>query len=253
MHWIRFNEWCARHSTRGQVRDTEGIRAAWAHTNLIINNLTAPAGPLADEASLKRCAEAAVADAAPHRLPWMFGVPDPWLPLSLEAANGVLENAGLHPMMYMTVMESPQPLADPVRPLPRDVSVKRVDSLARAFDALNLNSCAYGMPAAVTDDVLAAKTYFSDPEREFGIVVYDREGTPVSTATAIDLGDWIYIAAVATDAEHRQKGYAEVAMRAALGAAPAKPTALDASRMGEPLYAQMGYQRRFRWNFWVMR
>ena len=83
-----------------------------------------------------------------------------------------------------------------------------------------------------------------------GFVVYSNE-IPVSTATAIDLGDWIYVAAVATEAEHRQKGYAEVAMRAALAAAPKEPTALDASRTGEPLYAQMGYTQRFRWNFWV--
>jgi len=34
-------------------------------------------------------------------------------------------------------------------------------------------------------------------------------------------------------------------MRAALEAAPKKPMSLDASRTGEPIYAQMGYQRRF--------
>lgn len=251
MHWIHFNEWCARHSARGQIRATAGICATWSHTALIINNLTTPGGPIADAADLAWRAAAAVADASPHGLPWMFGIPDPWLPMGLEEADAALEAAGLRHMMYMTVMECENGLADPQRPLPQDVEIRRVDSRASAYDALNLNSLAYGLPAAVTSDVIEANVYFSDPEREFGFVVYNPEGKPVSTATAIDLGDWVYIAAVATDAQHRNRGYAELAMRAALSAAPQKPTSLDASRMGEPLYAQMGYQRRFRWNFWV--
>jgi hypothetical protein len=251
MHWIRFNEWCARHSTRGQIRDVGGVHAAWSHTSLIVNNLTTPAGAIAGFQDLAACAASAVADAAAHPLPWMFGIPDPWLPDSFEEANATCEAAGLKHLMYMTMMECPGSLTQPVRPLPVDVDVRRVTSRALAFDALNLNSCAYGMPVAVTEDVLDANTYFTDPDREFGVVVYTRDGIPVSTATAIDLGDWMYIAAVATDADHRQKGYAEVAIRAALALAPAKPTSLDASRSGEPLYAQMGYQRRFKWNFWM--
>jgi hypothetical protein len=225
MHWIRFNEWCARRSTRGQIRNSNGIYATWSHTTLVINNLTTTAGPVANAADLRARADAAIADATPHMLPWMFGIPEPWLPVSLEEANAVLGNAGLHHMMYMTVMECEGPLAEPLRPLPRNVDIRRISSRALGFDALNLNTRAYGMPIEVADDVL--------------------------DAGAIDLGDWTYIAAVATDGEHRQKGYAEVAMRAALAAAPKKPTSLDATRMGEPLYAQIGYQRRFKWNFWL--
>lgn len=251
MHWIHFNEWCARHSTRGQIRDSHGIHATWSHTALIINNLTAPTEKISDAADLKSRAAAAVADAAPYALPWMFGIPEPWLPISVDDASAVLHENGLDYMMYMTVMECTGKLAAPLRPLPQDVTVERITSRAMAFDALNLNSRAYGMPVQVTEDVLHAGTYFSDPKREFGFVVYNRAGVPVSTATAIDLGEWTYIAAVATDAEHRRKGYAEIAMRAALAAAPAKPTALDASRTGEPLYAQIGYEPRFKWNFWA--
>jgi len=251
MHWIQFNESRARCSTRGQIRDINGVHAAWSHTQLIINNLTTPNAPIPNAADLKSCAGAAVSDAVPYRLPWMFGIPEPWLHVSLDEANTVLASAGLRYMMYMTVMECPGPLAEPLRPLPGDVVVKRIDSPDLAADSLNLNCRAYNMPLTVTEDVLAAKVYFSNPDTDFGFVVYNGDGIPVSTATAIDLGDWIYVAAVATDAEQRKQGYAEVAMRAALTAAPRKPTALDASRMGEPLYAQLGYQRRFKWNFWV--
>lgn len=249
MHWKLFNEWCARHSTRGQIRNANGIHAAWCHTALLINNLTTPSTPIADAAGMRRCAEAARADAAAFGLPWMFGIPEPWMPVGVEEANAVLQHAGMQHMMYMTVMECDL-VAPPIRPLPADVEVKRITSRELAFEALNLNSNAYGMPRAVTDDVLNSNTYFTDSEREFGFVVFHRDGKAVSTATAVDLGDWVYVAAVATDPEHRKRGYAEVAMRAALDAAPRKRTSLDASRMGEPLYAQMGYQRRHKWNFW---
>jgi GNAT superfamily N-acetyltransferase len=250
MHWIRFNEHCAQHSKRGQIREHHGIRAAWSHTILIVNNLTTPAGPVGSVGELAACGRAAVADAAGFGLPWMFGVPDPWMPCGVEEATVALGDAGLRWQMYMTMMECGGPLAAPVRPLPGDVEVRRVESRETAYDALNINCKAYGMPVAVTEDVVGAGSYFADPKRDFGFVVY-HEGTPVSTATAIDLGDSVYIAAVATDPEHRRKGYAEVAMRAALAAAAQRPTCLDASRSGEPLYAQMGYSRRWKWNFWV--
>jgi hypothetical protein len=251
MHWIRFNEWCARQSARGRIQQAGGLHIAWSHTTLIVHNLTTLTSPIGDAADLRARGGAAVADGSSYGLPWMFGIPEPWMTVSLEEANSALREAGLHHMMDMAPMECEGPLAKPLRPLPQDVEVRRVTSRALGADAMNLNCRAYGMPLSVTEDVLDANVYFSNPEKEFGFVVYDRAGTPVSTATAVDLGEWMYIAAVATDSEHRQKGYAEVAIRAALAAAPQKPTALDASRMGEPLYAQMGYARRFRWNFWV--
>lgn len=251
MNWIRFNEWCASRSKNGQIRNGAGIQAAWSHTSLIINNLTALQGPLHDAGDLRSAALASLADGSSHDVPWIFGIPEPWLPLPFNEAGAIVSEAGLRYQMYMTAMECEGPLAAPLRPLPNNVEVTRIRTPAQKFDALNLNSSAYGMPVEVTHDVLAAGTYFSSEQHEFGIVVYNADGLPVSTATAIDLDDWIYIAAVATDPEHRRNGYAELAMRAALDAAPKKPTALDASRMGEPLYAQMGFQRRFQWHFWV--
>jgi GNAT superfamily N-acetyltransferase len=250
MHWIRFNGHCARHSDRGQMREHDGIRAAWSHTILIVNNLTTPVGPVGSVAELAALGKAALGDAAPFALPWMFGIPEPWMPCGVEEANATLAEVGLRWQMYMTMMECEGRLAEPVRPLPTDVEARRVQSREAACDALHLNSCAYGMPVAVTEDVVASESYFADPGRDFGFVVY-HEGKPVSTATAVDLGDWVYLAAVATHPEHRRKGYAEVAVRAALAAAPRRPMSLDASRAGEPLYAQMGYARRWRWNFWV--
>ena len=251
-HWIEFNRSCAQASARGSIRRRPGLEMLWSNTALVINNLTAVIGddPISEQ-ELSRCAHDALDDAAGAKVPWIFGLPETMFPAGLDAASPVLADTGLQYMMYMTVMECEGPLKPRLRPLPEDVEILRVSTPAQAFDALNLNSNAYGMPVAVTNDVLNAHTYFSDPRRDFGFVVYNRDGIAVSTATAIILDGWAYVAAVATHPEHRQRGYAEIALRTAVDAAGCSHTALDASRMGQPLYAQMGYCPLHRWNFWM--
>src|SRR5689334_7321755 len=63
MRWIQFNEWCARRSTRGQIRNSNGIQATWSHSKLIINNLTTPTEPVVNAADLRLPGKAAVTDA----------------------------------------------------------------------------------------------------------------------------------------------------------------------------------------------
>jgi GNAT superfamily N-acetyltransferase len=256
MHWLEFNRYCAAKSKRGAIHNFgPGLENAWSNTLLIINNLTSPTQPIASAKDLESLAATAIADAAPRGLPWMFGLSETHFSGSLEEMNAILAGVGLHHMMDMTVMECEGDLLEPTRPLPEaGIEYRRIRSRQEAWDALDLNCKAYGMPEAVTRDVVDAGTYFSDPDRDFGIVAYDTAtGEPVSTATVIrDLNGWNYVAAVATNAAHRQKGYAEAAIRKALREAGATGrTSLDASRMGQPLYAQMGYEVRHRWNFWT--
>lgn len=262
-HWEVFNRRCARASLRGSIRQGRGIEAIWSHTALIVNNLTVPAvtrggEQIRDSSELGACAKAAVADAEaalPAGLPWMFGVADGML---AEGRNwdavATLADCGLHPMMGLTAMECEGPLHAPVRPTPAACITRRIPGpeSQEAHDALDLNCAAYGMPLEITLDVIAARVYFADPAAEFGVVVYV-EGMPASTATVVMLETgWAYVAAVATSAEHRKRGYAEAAMREALRLAgnPAR-TSLDASEMGAPLYAQMGYKPKYRWDFFA--
>ncbi|MBM3764667.1 MAG: GNAT family N-acetyltransferase [Acidobacteria bacterium] len=112
---------------------------------------------------------------------------------------------------------------------------------------------AYGMPEIVTESVMETDAYFSRPDNEFGYVAYDGD-VAVSTATVIAIDGWLYVALVATDPAHRQKGYAEAVMRHALSVASIElgitRTALDASAMGAPVYERMGY--RFTGERWSM-
>jgi GNAT superfamily N-acetyltransferase len=126
-----------------------------------------------------------------------------------------------------------------------DAELLRVTTPEHATMAMDLNTRAYGMPDFITASVVESGAYFRDPSREFGYVAL-ASGTPVATAAVIELDGWLYVAAVATAPDHRNKGYAELVMRQALRAASAAAgitrTALDASLLGSTLYAQMGYQ-----------
>jgi len=137
MHWIQFNEWCARRSTRGQIRTSDEIRATWSHTKLIINNLTVPTGPSRMLADLKARGQAAVADAAPHMLPWMFGVSRAMAPGQHRRSERCTRRYRVAYMMYMTVMECEGRLAQPLRPLPTDVDIR--GSRRGRWDLMHLN------------------------------------------------------------------------------------------------------------------
>jgi GNAT superfamily N-acetyltransferase len=148
-------------------------------------------------------------------------------------------------MMGIQVMTGDiRTLKPPARPLP-DLEFRRIKERHDSWIAFDLNLRAYGMPVFMAESVLDTNAYFSDPKHEFGFNAF-AGGVPVSTATVIELDGWLYVALVATDPNHRQKGYAEAVMRHALTAAASElkisRTALDASVMGAPLYLQMGYQ-----------
>lgn len=244
--WPSFLRHAAKHSNTGSVRQLDGIEAAWVHSELIINNGTYLTAPVASEEALKSRFTAASEDARPHKLPWFFYLYEPYTAgLTSEQVAAVAAQVKLARMMGMRTMTGDAyALKPPARPLP-DVEFRRIKERHESWVALDPNLRAYGMPVYMAESVLDTRAYFSEPEREFGFNAWVR-GVPVSTATVIELDGWLYVALVATDPAHRQKGYAEAVLRHALAAAASElqisRTALDASAIGAPLYLQMGYQ-----------
>jgi GNAT superfamily N-acetyltransferase len=258
--WKSFLRHCARQSVHGSLRKLEGIEAAWVHSALLINNGTYLTSPVGDENDLRDRISSALADAEPHQLPWVLYLFQPYLreagiDESREAA--LVSSFGFHRMGGLRVMTGDvHRFARPAHPLPSSVEFRRVTSREDSWTALDLNTRAYGMPLEITGSVVDSGAYFRDRNREFGFVAWAND-VPVSTATVIELDGWLYVAAVATDPAHRQKGYAEAVMRQALTAASAtlgiSRTALDASLMGAPLYEQMGYrQTGAEWGMYVL-
>jgi GNAT superfamily N-acetyltransferase len=244
--WTSFLRHAAMRSTIGSIRPLDGVEAAWVHSALPINNGTYLTSPVSSESQLRTRIASACEDAGSHKLPWALYVFEPYLSsISAERAAAVAAEFGLARVMGIEVMTGDvRKLKPPVRPLP-DVEFRRITKRDEAWIALDLNLRSYGMPIFMADSVLDTNAYFSDSLREFGYVAL-HDGKPVSTATVIELDGWLYVALVATDPDHRKRGYAEAVMRHALGAAVSalqvSRTALDASMMGAPLYLAMGYQ-----------
>lgn len=247
--WKSFLEFVARQSANGSTRSLDGMDAAWAGSALLINNGTYLTTPVQGADDLDRRVAAAAADAAAQQMPWALYLYEPWTGMSREEASAIAARHGVDYFMSVQVMTADvRELKPPERPLPlEDLSFRRVQSEEDARLVLDLNVRAYGMPPEITDSVLATKSYFQDLAREFGYVAFDKNGTPVSTTTVVEIEGWLYVALVATDPDHRQKSYAEAVMRHALeSTAAALPhitrTSLDATAMGAPVYIRMGYQ-----------
>ena len=240
--WLNFLRRCALQANEGSLRTGERLEFAWVNSALPINNATWCTTPPVSVADLRE----RIVEAGSSTLPWVFYLFEPEVPATVLAeADAVASAGGLTMMGYLRVMLGDvAQLLPPARQLPA-VQMVRVASRADAWNALDLNTRAYGMPLFITDSVVDSGAYFRDAQREFGFVAM-AGGVPVSTATVIEIDGWLYVAAVATCPGHRKQGYAEAVMRHALQtAADARGitrTALDASLGGSTLYAQMGYK-----------
>lgn len=247
LFWADFLRHAAGQSDAGSIRQFKGLEAAWVHSLMPINNATYLAEQVTSEADLRACFASAVEDAAPHQKPWAFFLYEPYAAsLNAEQIAAAATDSGLANLMSVEVMTGDTAkLKPPKRPLP-ELEYRRVNAREDCWTVFDINMRCYGMPAFMTDSIVDAKAYYKDPQREFGFVAF-ADGVPVSTASVIELDGWLYVALVATEPDHRQKGYAEAVIRHALTAAAAElgitRTALDASAMGAPLYLQMGYQQ----------
>jgi ribosomal protein S18 acetylase RimI-like enzyme len=106
----------------------------------------------------------------------------------------------------------------------------------------DLNMTAYSMPLDWGHEAFAREELF---RRDIWPTVGYVDGAPVSTSTTALVDGRLYVMMVATAADHRNKGYAEAAMRHSLARATAatgiRRTVLHATPAGAPLYASMGY------------
>ena len=252
--WSTFLRHAARQSNVGSIRQLDGVEAAWVHSALIINNGTYLTSPASGEAELRTRLATASEDALPHKLPWAVYLYGPYVAsLSSQQVTAAVAEFGLAPVMGVQVMTAGvHALRPPARPLPA-LEYRRITTREESWIAFDINLRSYGMPLFMADSVLETSAYFSDRKREFGFLAFVGI-VPVSTATVIELDGWLYVALVATDPDHRQKGYAEAVMRHALTVAASEwkidRTSLDASLMGAPLYHQMGYQ--YTGEIWTM-
>lgn len=128
-------------------------------------------------------------------------------------------------------------------------------TLASAADFVKVSSLAYeptGLPPAVCEKVLSQHARWLAPQWHVR-VIYDHD-EPVSAAMVLFSHGIAGVYWVGTTPSARGKGYADAIMRAITNHAfdqGARAVVLQASKMGEPVYARLGY-REITENPWFM-
>lgn len=245
--WKQFLEQTVSSGKNGSIEDIGvGLRCAWGDCALPITNAYYLTAPVADASVLGVHLSAVKADASRRSgLPWLFYAPtEAVTALGFDVVDAVGAEHGLGPFMSIREMSvEVSKLRAPKRPLP-EVEYERVTSLEGARVALEINLGAYGMPLEMVPSCVESEMFLAGKQRECGILARVN-GEAVSTASVIDVNGVLYVALVATHPDHRQRGYADAAMRKAIEVAAAEfglsTVALDATEMGEPIYAAMGF------------
>jgi GNAT superfamily N-acetyltransferase len=118
-----------------------------------------------------------------------------------------------------------------------------------------VNDAAFGLPPGHLTLVMAGAS--PDPAAAPRAVAVGPEGEPLACAAVAVAGDVAEVVMVATLPAARGRGLAAACIRSCLARARAghgaRWTTLEATKMGEPLYAHMGYRRAGAYGMWERR
>jgi GNAT superfamily N-acetyltransferase len=118
----------------------------------------------------------------------------------------------------------------------------------------DVNDAAFGLPP----EHLSIAFDRADPSVGWrAVAVHPGSGNPLACAGAVVAGETAEVVMVATLPDARGRGLAAQCMRSCLARARdeggARWTTLEATKMGEPLYAHMGYARAGAYGMWERR
>jgi ribosomal protein S18 acetylase RimI-like enzyme len=140
----------------------------------------------------------------------------------------------------------------PERTVPGDVTLRWVDEGAPFSDFVTVADAAYttlGMPVGVMTTSFTSVDALSSPELRTVIAYVD--GQPVATAQTLLSHGIAGVYSVATLEAARGRGLGDLVTRAVTNRAfdeGARANTLQASVMGEPIYARMGWEEIYRYS-----
>jgi GNAT superfamily N-acetyltransferase len=222
-----------------KMHSAAGVAYVFTGLPIPFFNIAMPTlGPLSAPA-LEATARGAMHWASDKDAPWLFNVTHEALEPGVDA-TAVLDGCGLAPLLPLTGMIARQ-IAPPSQ-VPAGLQLEVPEDDGGCSQVIDVNSAAYGMDLAASKPTFGRGAFWSDH-----VAVLGRTGGDPATSAAVLLaGGYRYVALVATLPGHQKKGFAETAMRHALGVAAERfgerPTFLHATDAGRPIYARMGYE-----------
>lgn len=160
------------------------------------------------------------------------------------ALAAAAEARGMLPVLRMPEMMVRAPVEE--RPLPAGLDLRWVDDDATRADFVAVQAGAYttyGMPPDVVPRVISDGRAFTEPQVQ-SVVAY-LDGDPVAGAQTVLSHGIAGVYWVGTLAEARGRGLGDAVTRAVTNRAfslGATANSLQASSMGEAIYARMGYE-----------
>jgi hypothetical protein len=203
--WKSCVRYCAQHSKQGIVEDLPcDVIVCWTKCSMMFTNGFFLSSSVADEADLRRRLEGIktyVKNAQPP-FPWILYVESELLNADLRGqSQQICLAAEFNFGGYFKSMQATC-LLPPVRPLPV-VDIKFADSQQDVYDALLLNTEAYNLDVSDAKSMVENRAVVTDFDKQLCCVV-SVDGKPVATATTLLLGEYLYVAWVATSAPHRK-------------------------------------------------
>ena len=206
------NAWrlMCRDGSRYAVSTTEGVELVFSGLPIAFFNIGFVTGRDVSAGALAASAGRASDWAARQGVPWLFVVTHEALQAGVDA-TAALDAAGLAPLMPLTGM-----IASRVAPLVRppdglQLTAPEDDEACATITAINAK--AYAMELDAANEIIGRRSFWRD---RFAVVAW-ASGTPVACAAAMMVDGHRYVALVATDPAHQKRGYADAAMRRALG------------------------------------
>jgi len=220
------------------VEEQEGITYIFSGLPVGFFNLAMLTGSNVPASALAALGSDACAWAARQPVPWLLAVTQECLAPGVDAV-ATLDASGLAPVMPLTGMRARTVTAAPAVPGLQLAVPQDDDGCGTIVD---LNSRAYEMDLAACKPAIGVRAFWKDQFPVLGVL----DGNPVSSATVMMVDGVRYVALVATDPDHRRRGYADAAMRQALANAARvhgeTSTVLHATEAGRPVYERMGYE-----------
>ncbi|MEY2425730.1 MAG: hypothetical protein QOI61_1302 [Actinomycetota bacterium] len=199
-----------------------------------ITNRAVVLTPDADSAAVA----AVVRETFDRRAGGVIGLLDPWDHVALHG-DGWSDSATviLPEMIYPSTSTRPPNLGDIRVVEGADALLQFEDVTRRGFDFVRWDDTAI-LPPSVLGTVARA------------FIAYD-DGEPVACAIAHDYAGVTGVYLVATLPAARGRGFGEAVSWAATAAFGAQPATLQASEMGGPVYARMGYETTRLMRLWI--
>jgi hypothetical protein len=205
LQWKFFVRHCAQYAKQGIVTELNcGAVVCWTQSTMAYLNGIFLSSAVSEEVDLHWRLEEikAFVTIAQPTFPWLLFIEPELLPADIrERSREICLAAQFAHAADVKCMQTTS-LLPPVRPLP-DAEISFAASQQDVYDALLLNVQAHNIDTSIAENMVENNAFITNFDKQLCCIV-SVDGKPVATATTMLLDECLYVALVATSAQHRR-------------------------------------------------